>query len=443
MSKILEKNKKYSITPWTSQNAVKVMNIVKGEGVYIYNEENKKYIDFASQLISANIGHGDQRVTEAVTEQMNKISHLSPLTTTTEVKVLLAEKLNHIYPKSLEKTLFTLGGSDANETAAMIARVFKGRKKIISNYRSYHGSSVSTFNIGGDPRKFNFLDNDFGGTVKIENPYVYRCPWGTDNEEDCKKLALEHVQRVIEYQNPKTIAAIIMEGESGSSGCFKYPKGYLKEIRKICDQYDLLLIIDEVMSGFGRCGEWFASIYHDVQPDIMTIAKGLTSGYLPLGGVALNSEITDFLETFDFTFGLTYCNHPVSCAAALKVVSIYEEDDLIENCRNISLYFKEQLNRLVDKHPCIGDIRLTGLLGVVEFVKNRKNKDPFVKFNTPVKDWGKMLNFKNELSKNGLHVMIRWNLLFISPPLCITKEQAEESLFMIEKALPILDEDCY
>ena len=440
---VLEESRKYGMIPWVAQKTTNCVNVVDAKGIYFYDDKGNKHIDFASQLVSINIGHGDKRVTDAVVEQMNKVSHLNPILTTTEAKTKLSKKLHSIYPKSLQKTLFTTGGSDSNETAAMIARAFTGRKKIISNYRSYHGSSNATFNIGGDPRKFNFIESDFGGTVKVENPYVYRCPWGTNSAEDCKNMALKHIKRVIEFENPKNIAAIIMEGESGTSGCIKYPKGYLKGIQQICNENGIVFIVDEVMSGFGRCGEWFGSIYHDVQPDIMTMAKGITSGYLPLGAVAVNEKIGEFLEDFNFTFGLTYCNHPVSCAAALKVVEIYEEDNLIDNAKNMGNYFETKLQKLAETHPSIGDIRMTGLLGIVEFVKNRESKEEFVKFNAPTSEWGKMIDFKKELASHGLHAMIRWNYLFITPPLCITKEEADICLNIIEKALPILDKECH
>jgi taurine--2-oxoglutarate transaminase len=279
--------------------------------------------------------------------------------------------------------------------------------------------------------------------IHVENPYAYRCPWGTNTPEDCGKMAAASLERVIKYENPDSIAAIILEGESGSSGCIKYPVGYWKMVREICDRYGILLIDDEVMSGFGRTGKMFAVEHHGVQPDMMTMAKGLTSGYVPLGGLMVSDKIAAAYEDKFLPLGLTYSAHPVSLAAAAAVLDIYEDEGLVENAAKMGRYLDGRMEEMKAKHPSIGDWRNTGLLGCIELVKNRETKEPVTPWNAKPQDMECTNRMAAKVRELGMFTFVRWNWIFIAPPLCINEAEMEEGLDIISKVVSIADEYCY
>jgi taurine--2-oxoglutarate transaminase len=278
--------------------------------------------------------------------------------------------------------------------------------------------------------------------VHVENPYFYRCPWGTSTPEECGEMCASHVERVIQFENPDSIAAIILEGESGSSGCIKYPKGYWKKIRKIADKYGILLIDDEVMSGFGRTGKWFGVDHHEVVPDIMCMAKGLTSGYIPLGGVIVKEKIAKYFEDNPMPIGLTYSAHPVSCAAALANIHVYEDEGLIENSKKMGIYLEQRMKEMQQRHPSIGDFRNTGLLGCIELVKNRETKEPVTPWNAKPSEMEVSNRMAAKIRELGMFTFVRWNWIFIAPPLCITKEEMDEGLDILSQTISIADEYC-
>lgn len=434
-------NLKHTLFAWSKQSGLNPLNIVKTEGVYLHEANGKKIIDFSSQLMNVNIGHGDRRVYDAIIKQMEEVGYVVPAAAT-EIRGRLGKRIAEIAPDGMNKTFFTLGGAEAIENGIKIARVYTGRSKIISLYRSYHGSTHGAFSAGGDPRKHPVDSHQVPHFIHVENPYFYRCPWHSTTPEECSERAAAHMEQVIKYENPDSVAAILMEGESGSSGCIKYPPGYWKKVKAIADRYGILTISDEVMSGFGRTGKWFGVDNHEVAPDIICMAKGLTSGYLPLGGVIVSDKIAHHFDDVALPLGLTYSAHPLSCAAALAVVNIYESDDLFANTLKMGQYIEAQVDKLKSKHPSIGDFRNTGLLGCIELVKNRKSKEPITPWNAKPNQMDITNKISAKIRELGMFTFVRWNFIFIAPPLIINKDQVDEGLNIISQAIEIADQYC-
>lgn len=435
---IVQDNLAYTLFSWSKQKGINPIAVKYGEGVYLYDYDGKRYLDFSSGLMNVNIGHGHQRITAAVSAQMQQVSYVTP-SCVTKARGELGKKLAQISPGHLNKTLFTVGGAEAIENAMKLARLYTGRHKIIAKYRAFHGASYGAMTAGGDPRKLANDAQQVPNVIHVEDPYCYRCPWGKDITW-CQRECVSHVQRIIEFEGPENIAAIIMEGESGSSGCIKYPPDYLPKIRTLCDQYGILLIADEVMSGFGRTGKWFGVDNYDVVPDMIATAKGITSGYLPLGALIVSDQIAARFDDQVLWLGLTYSAHPVCCAAAVEVLNIYEEENLIENAAVKGAHIEQEVENLKLKHPSIGDFRNTGLLGCLELVKNRDTKEPMAPFNARPDEMVIMNKVAARLKELGMYTFVRWNYIFIAPPLCITKEQVDEGLAMIGEAIAIADE---
>jgi taurine--2-oxoglutarate transaminase len=433
---IIQDNLDYTLFSWSKQKGHNPIAVKNAEGVYLYDYEGKRYIDFSSGLMNVNIGHGNQRITEAVVRQMQEVSYVTP-SCVTKARGELGKKLAEITPKSLNKTLFTVGGAEAIENAIKLARLYTGRHKILTRYQSFHGASYGAFSAGGDPRKIAVDAQQAPNFVHFDLPYLYRWEYG---EENLLKESIASLEKVIAYEGPANIAAILLEGESGTSGCLKYPIGYLKQVRDICTKHGILFIADEVMSGFGRTGKWFGVENHDVVPDMIATAKGITSGYIPLGALIISDTIAKQYDDNVLWLGLTYSAHPVSCAAALETLKIYEDEDLIENAREMGKYMDQQLEGLKQKHASIGDWRNTGLLGCIELVKNRSTKEPMTPFNAKPDEMAVMNKVAAKLRELGMYTFVRWSYIFIAPPLCITKEQIDEGLGIISKALEITDE---
>jgi taurine---2-oxoglutarate transaminase len=433
---IIQDNLDYTLFSWSKQKGIAPIAVKYGEGVYLYDYDGKRYIDFSSGLMNVNIGHGNQRVTEAVVKQMQQVAYVTP-SCVTKVRGELGKKLAEICPGDLNKAFFTLCGATSIENAIKLARMYTGRHKILARYQSYHGSTYGVMSAGGDPRKLPADAQQAPNFVHFDLPYLYRWPHG---EESLLTESIAQLERMIAYEGPGNIAAILLEGESGSSGCLQYPAGYLKQVRDICNKYGILLIMDEVMSGFGRTGKWFGFENHGIIPDMIAMAKGLTSGYLPLGCLMVSDKIASKYDDTMLALGLTYSAHPVSCAAALEMLSIYEDDNLIENAAAMGRYMNEQLEKLKQKHPSIGDCRNTGLLGVIELVKNRKTREPMAPFNAKPDEMAVMNKVAAKIKELGMYTFVRWGFVFVAPPLCITKEQIDEGLAIISEAITIADE---
>lgn len=438
---ILQNNLDHTMFSWVKQSGLSPMNIERAEGVYLYDRDGKRYIDFSSQLMSVNIGHGNAKVREAVAKQMDEVSYVFP-GAATKVRGELGKKLASIAPPKLNKTFFTVGGAEAIENSIKLARAYTGRHKIVTLYRSYHGATYGAMSAGGDPRKLAVDGQQLPNIVRVENPYAYRCSFNSTTLEECAERSAAHMERVIKYEGPHNVAAILMEGESGSSGCMKYPPGYWKRVKEIADRYGILTISDEVMSGFGRTGKWFGIDNHDVEPDIICMAKGLTSSYLPLGGILISDDIANHFNDIPLPLGLTYSGHAVSCAAALAVVNVYEEENLLERANEMGQYMEKQVAGLMKKHPSIGDFRNTGLLGCIELVKNRETKEPMAPWNAAPDQMTVMNKVAAKINELGMFTFVRWNYIFTVPPLIVTKDQIDEGLDIISQAISIADTHC-
>jgi len=432
---IIHDNQEYTLFSWSKQKGTNPIAVKYGEGVYLYHYDGKRYIDFSSGLMNVNIGHGDQRITAAVVKQMQEVSYVTP-SCVTKVRGELGKKLAAICPGDLNKAFFTLCGATSIENGIKLARLYTGRHKILSRYQSYHGASIGAISASGDPRRIPVDAQQAPNFVHFDLPYAYRYEHG---EENLLKDSISQMERIIAYEGSNNIAAILLEGQSGSSGCFLYPAGYLKAIREICNKYEILLIMDEVMSGFGRTGKWFGFQHHDIVPDMIAMAKGLTCGYLPFGCLMVSDKIAAKYDDAVLPLGLTYSAHPVSCAAALETLKIYEEDNLIDNAIAMGKYVDSRIEELKKKHPSIGDWRNQGLLGCIELVKNRKTKEPMAPFNAKPDEMTIMNKVAAKIKELGMYTFVRWSFIFIAPPLCVTKEQIDEGLNIISQAISIAD----
>jgi taurine--2-oxoglutarate transaminase len=438
-TEIIQDNLNYTLFSWSKQKGIAPIAVKHAEGVYLYDYDGKRYIDFSSGLMNVNIGHGNQRVTDAVVKQMQEVAYVTP-SCVTKVRGELGKKLAAISPTGLTKTLFTICGATSIDNAIKLARLYTGRHKIIAKYRAFHGASYGAMTAGGDPRKLAADSQQMPNVVHVEDPYCYRCPFG-QTFGSCQYECASHVERVVQFEGPENVAAVLMEGESGSSGCIKYPPDYMRKIRAICDKYGILLIADEVMSGFGRCGKWFGIDNHEVIPDMIATAKGITAGYVPLGALIVSDKIASHFDDRVLWLGLTYSAHPVSLAAGLEVLKIYEDDKLIENCTAMGKYMEQQVEKLKQKHPSIGDFRNTGLLGCIELVKNGTTKEPMAPFNAKPDEMAVMNKVAAKIKELGMYTFVRWNYIFCAPPLIVTKEQIDEGLGIISEAIKIADEN--
>jgi len=361
--KILQDNLEHTLFSWSNQAGLKPMNIERAEGVYLYDREGKRIIDFSSQLMNVNIGHGNKKVQEAVAQQMNEVSYVFP-GAITKARGDLGKKLAEIAPGSLNKTFFTLGGAEAIENAIKLARVYTGRHKIIAQYRSYHGGTYGAMSAGGDPRKHPIDSQQVPNIIHVENPYFYRCPWHSNNEEECAERSAANMERVIQFEGPDNVAAILMEGESGSSGCIKYPADYWKRIKEIADRYGILIIDDEVMSGFGRTGKMFAFQHSNIQPDGIMVGKALSGGTFPISAFLTTNEVASAIQVGDH--GSTFGGSALACAVALEALAVVEDEHLVENSAAMGEYLLEQL-KTIDS-PFIDIVRGKGLFVGVKLI---------------------------------------------------------------------------
>ena len=433
---IVRLNREYTFFSWSAQGAVNPIPLVRAEGVYLWDAYGKRYLDFASQLMNVNIGHSHPRVVAAIKEQADSLLYAAP-SFATQPRGELGRLLAEIAPGDLKKTFFTLGGAEATENAIKIARLFTGRQKIVTRYRSYHGATYGAISAGGDPRRLP-VEPGIPGIVRVLDPHCYRCPFG-QQPQSCGRECISHVEQIIRFEGPENIAALLIEGVTGTSGIIVPPDDYWPRLREICDRFGILLISDEVMSGFGRTGEWFAVNNWDVTPDIIATAKGITSGYLPLGAVIVSERIAEFFEKHTFWAGLTYSGHPMSCAAAIATIQTYQKDDLLENAKRMERVMAEGLADLQARHPTVGDVRGLGLFWVIELVKNRETREPLAPWNAQVSELGPMPDVKRYMREHGLYAFSKWNWIFVIPPLCINADQIAEGLAVLDGALEIAD----
>jgi taurine--2-oxoglutarate transaminase len=420
---------KHTMFDWSVQGGLQPMAVASAKGVRFTTVDGRRFIDFNSQLMCVNAGHGDRRIIEAIKAQAERLTYVNP-SFATEPRARLGKKLAELLPGDIDKVFFTLGGTDANENAIKIARAVTGRPKILARYRSYHGSTGAAVLATGDPRRWP-NEGWASGVIHVLDPYH-----GVDRPMDAAGPALEQLEETIRLEGAQTVAAFILEPVVGTNGILIPPDGYLEGVREICSRHGILLICDEVMSGFGRTGRWFAVDHWGVVPDLITIAKGLTSAYVPLGAVGMRPQVAVYFEDHAFWGGLTYNSHALGCAAALATIQAYEEDDMVGNAMRMGEVLAAQHRRLRERHPCVGATRSIGLFGCIELVRDTKTMEPMSPFNatTPA-----MKAIAQALLDAGLFTFVRWNTIMTNPPLCITEAELEEGFEILDSALEIGD----
>jgi taurine--2-oxoglutarate transaminase len=438
-SEILPLSLKHNFWTWSAQAHVSPIPIKKAKGVYFWDVNDKRYLDLNSMTMCVNIGHGNERIIQAIVDQAQELTYASP-GMATKPRAMLGKLLNEITPEGLTKFLFTLGGADANENAIKLARAYTGKHKILTRYRSYHGSTAGAVAATGDPRRQAWEPLVMPGVVHFLDPYRYRSTFHRTNPEiseaEFTRDYLNHLEEIITYEGPETIAAVLMESVTGTNGIIVPPDGYMQGVRELCDRYNILMIADEVMSGFGRTGEWFAVNHWNVKPDLMTMAKGLTSAYMPLGCVAMKPEIAATFNEKAFEGGLTYNAHPISLAAAIANIQVMQDEHIVEHAKETGKVMADMLAELVERHPSVGEVRSIGLFGIIEVVKDRKTREPMSPFG---KNSIEMTALKKYLLDNGVFVYTHWHTILLIPPLIITPEQLAEGFAVIDKALEITD----
>jgi taurine---2-oxoglutarate transaminase len=426
---IVDLSRKHTLFEWSAQGAVDPIPVSHAKGCYFYTPDGRRFLDFNSQLMAVNIGHGDERVINAMHEQATKLQYVNPFMAT-EPRARLGAKLAELAPGDINVFFLTNGGADAVENAVKLARLYSGRHKILARYRSYHGATAAGMTLTGDPRRWA---NEPGipGVVHVLDPYH-----GVQRGWDDAAASLAMIEEVIQLEGSHTIAAFILESVTGTNGILVPPPGYMEGVRTLCDKYGILMIADEVMAGFGRTGRWFAIEHWNVVPDLITMAKGLTSAYVPLGAVGMRQKIADHFKDKVFYGGLTYGNHPIACATALATIAVYEEDDLIGNSQGMGAVMTELMREMTEMHPCVGATRNIGLFGIFELVKSRSTMEPLAPFNGTSPE---MAALNKELRANGVYTIVRWNTFFTNPPLCINEAELREGFAAIDKALTVVD----
>ncbi|WP_143319210.1 aminotransferase class III-fold pyridoxal phosphate-dependent enzyme [Clostridium sp. HBUAS56010] len=429
--------KEYNLQSWSKQKNLNPIPVEKADGIYFWDYEGNRYSDMSSQLVNMNLGFGNKAIGQAIKDQVDQYCFVGP-SYGAESRAKLAKKIIELMPDNMGKVFFTNAGAESNENAVKIARMFTGKNKVFSRYRSYHGSSFGAGNLTGEPRRYT-LEPGVPGFVKFFDPYVYREAVEFDSEEQATAYYLAKLEEQIQYEGGNTIAAIVLETITGSNGIIIPPKGYLPGVRALCDQYGILMICDEVMTGWCRTGKMFAFEHFDIKPDIVTFAKGVTCGYVPLGGVAVSKEIASYFDENLLSCGLTYSGHPLSCAAGVACIDYYEEADILGNVNRVGQILGKRLEDMKKTYACVGDVRYIGLFSAIELVKSKETKEALVPYGKdPEGIMGKILGL---LKERKFMTYTHENMILIAPPLIITKEQLEEGLVKVEEVLAIVDKE--
>ena len=442
---------------WSTQSQISPLVVVGAEGRHFWDHDGKRYLDFASLVVNANVGHQHARVVEAISTQARRLCATAPAMTD-QTRARLAGLLAEVTPGDLTMSLFTNGGAEATENAIKLARWYTGRHKIVARYRSYHGATAGAVSVTGDPRRWP-AEPGIPGVVRMFDPYPYRCSAGHSHSQAdapggdggacvpspdpgaCPVCSGgPHLEEILQYEGPHTVAAVMLETVTGTNGVLVPPEGYLKSIREVCDRHGILLILDEVMAGFGRSGRWFACEHWDVVPDIMTVAKGITSGYVPLGAMVVSQRLADWLQDHEFPSGLTATGNPIACAAGIATIEAMRDENIVENAAAMGDVLAAALPLLTAKHPCIGEVRGLGLLWGLELVKDRATRQPLVPFNAKGEAAGPMRRLAEAAMARGLSLMTHFNLVLVAPPLTITREELEEGLAILDEVLALADE---
>jgi taurine--2-oxoglutarate transaminase len=424
---------KYVLHSWSVRSAIDPIPIAGAEGRYFWDFDGKRYLDFASQLVNVSLGHQHPKVIAAIKEQADRLTTIGPMMAN-EQRSELARLLDEVTPGDLTMSFFTNGGAEANENAIKLARWYTGRHKIVTRYRSYHGATAGAISATGDPRRWP-AEPGLPGIVRMLDPYTYRCPAG--HPDPCPVCTgAPHLEEILQYEGPQNVAAVLLETITGTNGVIPPPPGCLQAVREVCDRHGILLIADEVMAGFGRTGRWFAIDHWNVVPDLICMAKGLTSAYVQLGAVGMRSHIAKHFQEKVFYGGLTYNSHPLGCATALATIAVYEEDGLIERAKRTGKIMAQLMTDLATRHPSVGAVRSIGLFGVIELIRNRATKQPMAPFNGAAPEMAALAKF---FRQEGLFTIVRWNYFFTNPPLIITEDQLREAFGIIDRGLEITD----
>lgn len=434
-SEIKEMQVKYNLQSWSKQKGINPIPIEKADGIYMWDFDGNRYSDMSSQLVNLNVGHNCRPIIEAIKEQAEKYCYLSP-SYGSEPRAKLAKMIIDLMPDNMGKVFFTNGGADANENAIKIARMYTGRNKVFSRYRSYHGSTFGAGNLTGEPRRYP-LEPGIPGFVHFFDPYIYREPIKFESEKAAADYYVAKLREQVIYEGPDSVAAIVMETITGSNGVIIPPEGYLQGVRKICDEFGIMMICDEVMAGWGRTGKMFAFENFGVKPDIVSFAKGVTCGYVQLGGVAVSKEVVAYFDDHLLSCGLTYSAHPLACAAGVACVNYYKEANILENVNKVGKVLGDILEELKAKHPCVGDVRYIGLFTSIELVKDKETKEPLVPYGKDPE--GRMGKIIGALKAKGFMTYSHENMIFVSPPLIITEEQIKEEMVKVDDVLYDVD----
>jgi taurine--2-oxoglutarate transaminase len=436
---VVADDRQYLIHSWSVQSALRPLAVAGGEGRHFWDYDGKRYLDFASQLVNLSIGHQHPKVVAAIKAQADRLCTIGP-PLANDKRSELARLVAEVTPGDLKRTFFTNGGAEANENAIKVARWVTGRQKVIARYRSYHGATGGAITLTGDPRRWH-AEPGIPGVVRMFDPYTYRCPAG--HPDPCPVCTgAPHLEEILQYEGPQTVAAVILETITGTNGIIVPPDGYLPAIREVCDRYGILLILDEVMAGFGRTGRWFACEHWDVVPDILTTAKGINSGYVPLGAMTVTERVYDEIKDRFFAGGLTYSGHPLACAAGVASIEAFREEGIVENAAAMGEVLKAELPKLIARHPSIGETRGLGLFWGIELVRDRETREPLVPFNASGEAAEPVTKLANAALERGLYLFVHWNVVVIAPPLTITREELAEGLAVLDEVLAISDGYC-
>jgi taurine--2-oxoglutarate transaminase len=424
---------------WSAQGKIDPLPIAGGAGCEFWDFEGRRFLDFSSQLIYTNLGHQHPRVVAAIKAQADQLCVIQP-TYATEPTATLGRMLAELSPGDLDMVFFTNGGAEANENAIRLARMSTGRHKIFAAYRSYHGATHGAISLTGDPRRWA-SEPAIAGVVHFIGPYAYRSSFGAQSEAEEAQRALAHLEEVLMYEGPQTVAGIILETIVGTNGILVPPDGYLQGVRELCDRYGIVMISDEVMTGFGRTGTWFGVNNWNVVPDLIACAKGLTSGYVPLGAVLISRKVADAFRDQVYYGGLTYSGHPLACAAGVAVLETMRDDGVVENARRIGEeVLGPGLRDLMQRHRSIGEVRGRGCFWGVELVRNRETREMLVPFNASAAEMGAVGELGKAAMQRGLSLMLHWNVIMIAPPLIITPGEARRGLQILDEVLDITDQ---
>lgn len=435
---VLRKDREHVFHSWSSLDDVVPMAVAGAEGCWFWDYEGNKFLDFSSQLVNANLGHQHPRLVQAIQDQAQRLCTIAP-GFANDVRSELARRLAQLAPADLDLVFFTNGGADANENAIRLARLHTGRLKILAAYRSYHGATAGAVALTGDPRRWA-NEPSIPGVVHFFGPHLYRSPWAAATEAEETERALAHLAEVVTLEGPHTVAAIVLEPIVGTNGVLVPPEGYLAGVRRLCDEHGILLIADEVMTGFGRTGRWFAMDHWQVSPDMITFAKGVNSGYVPLGGVIISRRVAETFRQRTFPGGLTYSGHPLACASALASLDVLVEDSIVDAVSAIAHDTLEPLlHDLASAHPAVGDVRGRGFMWALELVRDRESKEPLVPFNPARAENAPMTEVVDACRRSGLWPFTHHNRIHIVPPLICDRSLIHRGVEILDTALSEAD----